>query len=89
MWFLFERLTSRCNIGVDLGVHSFPTKLIRKINTMKDNAGRRFVIDRRRYTNLDYFPERRTLRFRRSDLDRRQKQAGNIRYGIERRTGFR
>jgi hypothetical protein len=56
---------------------------------MKDNGGRRLIIDRRKRTNFDHFPERRTLRFRRSELDRRQGRAENSRNGIERRTAFR
>ena len=55
---------------------------------MKDNGGRRLIIDRRRCTDFSYFPERRTLRFRRSDLDRRQRGATNGGNAIERRTGF-
>ena len=47
------------------------------------------MIDRRRCTNFDHFPERRALRFRRSDLDRRHKRAENSRNGLERRAGFR
>ena len=56
---------------------------------MKDNGGRRFIIDRRKCTDFDYFPERRTLRFRRSDFDRRKALAENSRSGIERRAKFR
>ncbi len=56
---------------------------------MKDNGGRRSIIDRRKCTNFDHFPERRTLRFRRSDLDRRKGWAENNRIGIERRAIFR
>ena len=56
---------------------------------MKDNGGRRLMIDRRKCTNFDYFPERRTLRFRRSDLDRRKEWAENSRITIERRAGLR
>jgi hypothetical protein len=56
---------------------------------MNDNGGRRSIIDRRKCTNFDHFPERRTLRFRRSDLDRRKGWAENSRVGIERRAIFR
>jgi hypothetical protein len=56
---------------------------------MKDNGGRRLIIDRRKCTNFDHFPERRTLRFRRGDLDRRKGWAENSRIGIERRAKFR
>lgn len=52
---------------------------------MKDNGGRRLTIDRRKCTNFDHFPERRTLRFRRSDLDRRKGWAENSWNRIERR----
>jgi hypothetical protein len=55
---------------------------------MKDNGGRRLIIDRRKCTNFDHFPERRTLRFRRSDLDRRKELAENNRPRIERRAVF-
>ena len=56
---------------------------------MKDNGGRRLVIDRRKGTNFDHFPERRTLRFRRRDLDRRKGWKENSRLGTERRAIFR
>jgi hypothetical protein len=56
---------------------------------MKDNGGRRLMIDRRKCTNPDHFPERRSLRFRRSDLDRRKEWAGNSRITIERRAILR
>ena len=56
---------------------------------MKDNGGRRSISDRRKYTNFDHFPERRALRFRRSDLDRRKEWAINNRIKIERRATFR
>jgi hypothetical protein len=56
---------------------------------MKDNGGRRLRIDRRKCTNFDYFPERRTLRFRRSDLDRRKEWSENSRITIERRALMR
>jgi len=49
---------------------------------MKDNGGRRVIIDRRRCTDFDHFPERRTLLFWRSDQDRRQKRTENSRNGI-------
>jgi hypothetical protein len=54
-------------------------------HAMKDNGGRRLIIDRRKCTDLDYFPERRALRFRRSDLERRKEWAENSRIIIERR----
>ena len=60
-----------------------------EIYSMNDNGGRRYIIDRRRCTKFNYFPERRALRFRRSDFDRRQKPAQNSKKGIERRAAFR
>jgi hypothetical protein len=60
-----------------------------EIKKIKDNGGRRLIIDRRKCTNFDHFPERRTLRFRRDDLDRRKGWAENSRIGIERRAKFR
>jgi hypothetical protein len=56
---------------------------------MKDNGGRRSIVDRRKCTTFDYFPERRTLRFRRSGLERRKGWLENSRNGIERRARFR
>lgn len=56
---------------------------------MKDNGGRRLIIDRRKCSDFDHFPERRALRFRRSDLDRRKGWAENNRIVIERRAIFR
>jgi hypothetical protein len=40
-----------------------------------DNGGRRRRADRRRYSPRSYFPERRALRFRRSEMDRRKNRA--------------
>jgi hypothetical protein len=56
---------------------------------MKDNGGRRLTIDRRKSSNFDHFPERRALRFRRSDSDRRKGGAENSRIKAERRAVFR
>jgi hypothetical protein len=56
---------------------------------MKDNGGRRLIIDRRKCTDFDHFPERRTLRFRRSDFDRRKASSENSRIRIDRRSAFR
>ena len=56
---------------------------------MKDNGGRRLKIDRRKCTNFDHFPERRALRFRRSDFDRRKPSPGNSWMGIERRVNLK
>jgi hypothetical protein len=68
---------------------SYATTFIREIKKMKDNGGRRLIIDRRKCTNFDHFPERRTLRFRRSELDRRKGWTENNWIGIERRARFR
>ena len=38
---------------------------------MKDKGGRRWTADRRQFTHLSHFPERRATRFRRSGIDRR------------------
>jgi hypothetical protein len=50
-----------------------------------DNGGRRRLADRRQFTHLPHFPERRSLRFRRSDVDRRQNLHGTSPTGFERR----
>jgi hypothetical protein len=63
--------------------------LLKEIKKMKDNGGRRLLIDRRKCTSFDHFPERRTLRFRRSDFDRRKPSSGNSWMGIERRVNFK
>ena len=56
---------------------------------MKDNGGRRLLIDRRKCTDFDYFPERRTLRFRRGGFDRRKAGSQHSWMGIERRVSFK
>jgi hypothetical protein len=63
--------------------------LYKEIKKMKDNGGRRLIIDRRKCTEFDHFPERRALRFRRSDVDRRKTPVGNNWMGIERRVNFK
>jgi hypothetical protein len=63
--------------------------LYKEIKKMKDNGGRRLLIDRRKSTEFDHFPERRALRFRRSDVDRRKTPAGTNSMGIERRVNFK
>ena len=75
------------NFGIDPRASS-ATNFVWDLKTMKDNGGRRVIIDRRRCTDFDHFPERRTLGFRRSDQDRRQKRTENSRNGIERRDVF-
>ena len=55
-------------------------------NTLNDNGGRRSVIDRRRGSSANHFPERRTYRFRRSESDRRNPRVFEVlRNGAERR----
>lgn len=54
---------------------------------MKDNGGRRRVVDRRRYSSSDHFPERRAVRFRRSDRDRRRSGTA-LKIGVEKRRDF-
>ena len=83
----FDSLTAYCNLGIDPRASS-SANFVWDFKKMKDNGGRRVIIDRRRCTNFDHFPERRTLRFRRSDLDRRHKRAENSRNGLERRVVF-
>jgi hypothetical protein len=53
-----------------------------------DKGGRRRMPDRRRFTHLPHFPERRAIRFRRSDLERRQNLQGLSPTGFERRQIF-
>jgi hypothetical protein len=50
-----------------------------------DHGGRRRLPDRRRFTHLPHFPERRSLRFRRSDFERRKRLHGTSPTGFERR----
>jgi hypothetical protein len=51
-----------------------------------DNGGRRFVIERRKFSYTNYFPERRSGKDRRNGADRRKGYAH--REGIERRSVF-
>ena len=54
--------------------------------TLNDHGGRRSVIDRRRSSSANHFPERRYYRFRRSESDRRIHRIFEvIRKGAERR----
>jgi len=56
------------------------------LNTLNDNGGRRSVIDRRRSSGANHFPERRSYRFRRDESDRRNHRVFEvIRNGAERR----
>ena len=83
----FDSLAAYCHLGIDPRASSSAI-FVWDFKKMKDNGGRRVIIDRRRCTDFDHFPERRTLRFRRSDLDRRHKRAENSRNGLERRVVF-
>jgi len=63
---------------------------------LNDHGGRRSVTDRRKSSGANYFPERRSYRFRRSESDRRTPRIfgvprifGFIRKGTERRQAFR
>lgn len=87
MQFPFEPLKSHCNFGIDPRASS-STNFVWDLKAIKDNGGRRATIDRQRCTDFNHFPERRTLRFRRSDFDRRQKRAEDSRNGIDRREVF-
>ena len=59
-------------------------------DTLNDNGGRRSVIDRRRSSGANHFPEKRSYRFRRSEAKRRNPRIfGVIRKGTERREAFR
>ena len=55
----------------------------------KDRGGRRRLPDRRQFSSSDHFPERRSLRYRRSGNDRRKLQNLKIRKKLERRRLFR
>ena len=55
-------------------------------DTLNDNGGRRSVIDRRRSSGANHFPERRSYRFRRNESNRRiPRNFRVIRKGTERR----
>jgi len=55
---------------------------------LKDRGGRRRIPDRRKYSSLDHFPERRNLRHRRNGSDRRNRQSLRIQRSKERRHAF-
>ena len=58
--------------------------------TLNDNGGRRSVVDRRKSSGANHFPERRSCRFRRSESDRRNPRIFEvIRKGTERREASR
>ena len=54
-----------------------------------DRGGRRRLADRRQFSSSDHFPERRNLRLRRSDNDRRRLQNQKVRKKLERRQIFK
>jgi hypothetical protein len=54
-----------------------------------DRGGRRRLADRRQFSSSDHFPERRNLRHRRSDNDRRRLQNQKVRKKLERRQVFK
>ena len=54
-----------------------------------DRGGRRRLADRRQFSSSDHFPERRNLRLRRSDIDRRKLQNQTARKKLERRKIFK
>jgi hypothetical protein len=56
---------------------------------VKDRGGRRRLPDRRQFSSSEHFPERRNLRHRRSDNDRRFLQNLKMRKKIERRRVFK
>jgi hypothetical protein len=56
---------------------------------IKDRGGRRRLADRRQLSWSDHFPERRSLRYRRSGSDRRKLQNQKIRKKLERRRRFK
>jgi len=58
--------------------------------TLNDNGGRRSVIDRRRSSGANHFPERRSYRFRRNESNRRiPRNFRVIKKGTERREAFK
>jgi len=56
---------------------------------LKDRGGRRRLPDRRQSSSSEHFPERRSLRHRRSGSDRRRRQPLNMHNRIERRRMFK
>ncbi len=56
---------------------------------IKDRGGRRLLADRRQFSSSEHFPERRNMRYRRSDNDRRKLQNQKIRKKLERRRVFK
>jgi hypothetical protein len=60
-----------------------------KITQLNDNGGMRSMADRRKYGSIDYTPERRSCKERRSGVDRRKEQKFRGEKAIERRELFR
>jgi hypothetical protein len=60
-----------------------------QITRINDNGGTRSVAERRHYRIVDYKPERRSGKERRSCVDRRKKQNFRGEKAIERREAFR
>ena len=58
-------------------------------DNLLDRGGRRRLADRRQFSSSDHFPERRNLRLRRSDIDRRRLQNQTVRKKLERRKIFK
>ncbi len=59
-------------------------------DSLNDNGGRRSVTDRRGSSGANYFPERRSYRFRRDESDRRNPRNFRvIKKGTERREAFK
>ena len=54
-----------------------------------DRGGRRRLADRRQFSSSDHFPERRNLRHRRCDNDRRFLRNLTVRKKLERRRMFK
>ena len=54
-----------------------------------DRGGRRRLADRRQFSSSDHFPERRNLRHRRSDNERRSLRNQKVRKKLERRQIFK
>ena len=67
----------------DTGIETADTE------NLLDRGGRRRLADRRQCSPSDHFPERRNLRHRRSDNDRRRPQNQTIRKKLERRKMFK
>jgi len=58
-------------------------------DSLLDRGGRRRLADRRQFSSSDHFPERRNLRHRRSDNERRSLRNQKVRKKLERRQIFK